>query len=73
MLRKTDWEDLPLASIQSVPGKWITSEPNRDEAWTEVSEHLRPVLDGLKQRKQKSLEKTLKWGRIEAADVIHFM
>ena len=58
MLRKTDWQDLPLAEIQGVPGnEWITSASNRDEAWAKVSERLRPALDAAKKRKQEIMEK----------------
>jgi len=57
MLRKTDWQDLPLAEIQGSPGEWITSAKNKDEAWTKVSESLRPALDKAKQRKKALLEK----------------
>ena len=52
MLRKTDWGDLPLAKIQGVPGEWITLAKDKDEAWTKVSESLRPALDKAKQRKK---------------------
>jgi len=54
-LRKTDWQDLPLAAIQGVPGTWITSAANPDEAWTAVSQSLRPAVQKAKQRK-KALE-----------------
>ncbi|MBK7939965.1 MAG: TIR domain-containing protein [Lewinellaceae bacterium] len=57
MLRSTDWKDLPLSEIQGVPGEWITSAANKDEAWTKVSESLRPALDKAKQRKKIRLEK----------------
>jgi len=57
MLRKTDWQDLPLAEIQGTPGEWITLAANKDEAWTKVSESLRPALDKAKQRKKVLLEK----------------
>ncbi len=57
MLRKTDWSGLPLSEIQGVPGEWITSAANKDEAWTAVSESLRPALDKAKQRKKILLEK----------------
>lgn len=53
-------QDLPLAAIQGVPGEWITSAPNRDEAWTKVSESLRPALDSAKQRKRKAMEERLR-------------
>lgn len=59
LLRKTDWVDLPLASIQGVPNEWITSAANKDEAWTKVSESLRPALDRAKQRKKTLLEKQM--------------
>ncbi|MFN4256062.1 MAG: toll/interleukin-1 receptor domain-containing protein [Saprospiraceae bacterium] len=57
MLRKTDWQDLPLAEIQGTPGEWITSAKNRDEAWTKVAETLRPALAQAKQRKKRLLDK----------------
>ena len=57
ILRKTDWQDLPLAEIQCTPGEWNTSAKNKDEAWTKVSESLRPVLEKAKQRKKVLLEK----------------
>lgn len=55
-LRTTDWQDLPIAELQGVPGEWITSAKNKDEAWTQVSASLRPALDKAKQRKKKMLE-----------------
>lgn len=55
-LRKTDWQDLPIAELQGVPGEWITSAKNKDEAWTQVSASLRPALDKAKHRKSKMLE-----------------
>lgn len=57
MLRKTDWLDLPLAEIQGTPGEWITLAKDKDEAWTKVSESLRPAIDRSKQRKKVLLEK----------------
>jgi internalin A len=59
MWRKTDWQDLPVSEIQGVPGEWINSlaKNKRDEAWTKVSERLRPALAKAKQRKQEQLEK----------------
>ena len=57
MLRKTDWKDLPLAEIQGTPGEWITLAKDKDEAWTKVSESLRPALDKAKQRKKVLLDK----------------
>jgi internalin A len=63
LLRKTDWSDLPLAAIQGVPTEWITSAANRDEAWTKVSEALRPALDKAKQRKKAAWEKQKEMGR----------
>ncbi len=55
-LRKTDWQDLPIAEFQGVPGEWITSAQNKDEAWAQVSASLRPALDKAKQRKKKVLD-----------------
>jgi internalin A len=56
MLRKTDWQDLPLAEIQGVPGQWITSAANQDEVWCQVSQRLRPVIEAARERKVRKLE-----------------
>nr|WP_292914039.1 toll/interleukin-1 receptor domain-containing protein [Nitrosomonas sp.] len=61
MLRKTDWKDLPLSGIQGTPGEWITSATNQDEAWTKVSESLRPILEQAKQRKHKIMNNGYEW------------
>ena len=57
MLRKTDWQGLPLSEIQGTPGVWISSAKNKDEAWTKVSEALRPAIEKAKERKRKKLKK----------------
>ena len=59
MVRKTDWQDLPLSEIQGIPGVWISSTPKRkrDEAWAKVSELLRPVVDRAKERKRAIMDK----------------
>ena len=57
MLRDTDWQDLPLSEIQGVPGVWINSTANQDEAWSKVSKALRPALEQAKQRKRARMEK----------------
>jgi hypothetical protein len=59
MIRKTDWQDLPLSEIQGIPGAWISSTPKRkrDEAWTKVSELLRPVVDRAKERRRAMMDK----------------
>ena len=56
MLRDTDWQDLPLSEIQGVPGVWINSTANQDEAWSKVSKALRPALEHAKQRKRARME-----------------
>ena len=56
MLRDTDWQDLPLSEIQGVPGVWINSTANQDEAWSKVSKALRPALEHAKQRKRAKME-----------------
>ena len=56
MLRKTDWQGLPLAEIQAAPGEWICSAVDQDGAWCRVSERLRPVIEAARQRKVKKLE-----------------
>ncbi len=49
-VRECYWDNLELAKIQGIPGKWITSQPNPDEAWTEVSKSLVPIIDKVKQK-----------------------
>jgi internalin A len=56
MLRKTDWQDLPLAAIQAAPGEWICSAADQDGAWCQVSERLRPVIEAARARKVRKLE-----------------
>lgn len=53
-LRKCYWDNLDLAKIQGIPGKWITSQPNQDEAWTEVAKSLDPIIDKIKLKLSKS-------------------
>jgi internalin A len=53
-LRKCHWDNLDLAKIQGIPGKWITSQPNQDEAWTEVAKSLDPIIDKVKQKLSES-------------------
>ncbi len=53
-LRKCYWDNLDLAKIQGIPGKWITSQPNQDEAWTEVAKSLDPIIYKIKQKLSKS-------------------
>lgn len=52
MLRKTNWQDLPIAKIQGAPGEWITSATNKDEAWTKVSESLQTATEKAKQHRR---------------------
>ena len=56
MLRKTDWQDLPLAAIQGAPGEWINSAADQDGAWCRVSERLRPVIEAARERKVRKLK-----------------
>ena len=56
MLRKTDWQDLPLAAIQGAPGEWISAAADQDGAWCRVSERLRPVIEAARERKVRKLE-----------------
>jgi internalin A len=56
-LRKTDWQGLPVAEIQGIPGEWISSAGNKDEAWTKVSELLRHAVEKAKVRKRAKMKK----------------
>ena len=49
--RKCDWDDLPIASIQSPQSKWIKSSTDEDDAWTGVSKGLKSVIAEAKKRK----------------------
>jgi internalin A len=53
-VRKCYWDDLELAKIQGIPGKWITSQANPDETWTEVAKSLDPIIDKVKQKISES-------------------
>lgn len=43
-LRSCFWDDLPLAKLQGLPKKWLTSYSNKDRAWTEVVANLRSLI-----------------------------
>ncbi len=56
MLRHCYWDNLPISKIQGVPGEWICSSANRDEAWSVVTEKIRVTIYEIKKRKLKSNE-----------------
>ena|ERR1700761_7052464 len=49
ILRSSDWQDADFGQLQALPsrGKPITSWPNRDEAWTNVTKGIRSTIDRL--------------------------
>ena len=48
LLRSCYWDELPLAKLQGAPEKWITSYPNRDEAWTDVVRRIAALVKKVK-------------------------
>jgi internalin A len=56
-VRKCDWVDLPIAGLQGSPtSEWITLSKDKDEAWTEVAQQLRPIVEGVKTRKVMAMK-----------------
>ncbi|MEB8434316.1 leucine-rich repeat domain-containing protein [Cocleimonas sp. KMM 6892] len=49
--RSCDWDDLPIAKLQSPLSGWIKSSDHEDVAWTEVSKGIKPIIDKIKKRK----------------------
>lgn len=47
LLRRTRWEDMPFAKLQTLPNKArpVSSFTDRDEAWLEVVKGVEKVLD----------------------------
>ncbi len=50
LVRPTDWKTAPFASLQALPegGMPVTKWKNRDEAWTNVTQGIRKVVDELR-------------------------
>lgn len=50
ILRPCDWRGAPFAKLQALPRKAesITSQSNRDEAWTDVAREIRSVVEKLR-------------------------
>ena len=49
ILRAVDWMQAPFAKLQAIPkdGKAVTSWSNRDEAFTDVAESIRDLIEDL--------------------------
>lgn len=47
ILRPSDWQNSPLGSLQALPreGRAVSSWPNRDEAWLDVVQGLRRLVE----------------------------
>lgn len=54
-LRECNWDGLPLAQLQGIPGAWISSARDKDVAWKEVSKSLEPAISHAKERKVRIL------------------
>lgn len=52
IVRPADWHSAPFAALQALPtdGRAITTWPNTDEAWLNVAQGLRRVVEGLTAR-----------------------
>jgi len=50
LVRPTDWKTAPFAPLQALPegGKPVTKWKNRDDAWTNVTQGIRKVVDELR-------------------------
>lgn len=48
ILRPSDWQHSPLASLQVLPskGRPVSSWPNRDQAWLDIAQGLRRIILG---------------------------
>jgi hypothetical protein len=46
IVRPTDWEQSPLGNLQALPsyGRAVSSWPNEDEAWLDVTRGIRKIL-----------------------------
>src|SRR5262249_28469107 len=49
IIRPTAWENMPFSRLQSLPkdAKPIAMRPDKDEAWKDVAEGIRKVIDEL--------------------------
>lgn len=52
-LRQCDWDDLPFAKLQGLPGTWISAAADKDAAWTELAKGLKPAIAAAKARKRR--------------------
>ena len=53
-LRECFWDDLPITQRQGVPGYWINSSKNEDQALTDVSRKLKVIIENIQKKKNKS-------------------
>jgi internalin A len=55
VVRPVDWEDDPLAKLNALPkeGKAVTSWPNRDAAWKNVSEGIKKVAETVRNKNNR--------------------
>jgi len=74
IVRACDWEDAPFGGLQAIPadGKAITSWTNRDEAWTQVTKHLKLCVAELLIRLTERLNRA-KEAEISGEDTLCFI
>jgi internalin A len=57
-IREANWDNLPIATLQSLPYKWM-SVTNRDKDWTEVSKSIEKRIEGLRERHLRPVKKPI--------------
>ncbi|MGG6267280.1 toll/interleukin-1 receptor domain-containing protein [Leptolyngbya sp. AN03gr2] len=57
ILRPVDWRSAPFSQLQALPkdGKAVTLWTNQDEAFTNVAQGIRTVVEAIRQREQESV------------------
>lgn len=57
-IREANWDNLPIATLQSLPHKWM-SVTNRDKDWTEVSKSIEKRIESLRERHLRLVKKPI--------------
>lgn len=57
IIRPTDWSDAPFSRIKALPrdGSPVTKWPTTDDAWLNVVEEIKPLIDDFLEKKRRSL------------------
>lgn len=69
VLSYCDWKNTPLGNLEALPekGRPVVQWPTRDQAWQDVVERLRGVLDTIEARRKKENETQEQYRRYTAA------